>query len=219
MKKRIILLGAVFLFVLFLGGCAASQPETTMYLSYGTQGPLSGELASHNPKYFYDRSEAACIGVVEEIQSDSPFVGPKNTPYAGDALTKATVRVTEVLKGDLDDTIEVCYVSGTIPIKDYLDHFNYDGPLSREELKERYATDEELKNLREVSCTSVAAKKVILGQKTLFLLYETPGIDCFILLTHGLTVYPIDDNDKVFLSQYPKYETLEQLKSELMGED
>ena len=218
MKKRIILLGAVFLFVLFLGGCAASQPETTMYLSYG-RGPLSGELASHDPKYFYDRSEAACIGVVEEIQSDSVFVGPKNTPYAGDALTKATVRVTEVLKGDLDDTIEVCYVSGTIPIEDYLDHFNYDGPLSREELKEHYATDEELKNLREVSCTSDAAKKVLLGQRTLFILYETPGIDCFILPTHGLTVYPIDGNGEVFLSQYPKYETLEQLKSELMGED
>ena len=219
MKKQMIRLSAVFLFILFLGGCAVSQPETTMYLSYG-RGPLSGEIVSLDPKYIYDHySEFACIGIVEEIQSDSVFVGPKNTPYAGDALTKATVRVTEVLKGDLDDTIEVCYVSGTIPIEDYLDHVDYDGPLSREELKEHYATDEKLKNLREVSCTSDAAKKVILGQRTLFILCEEYGIDCFTLPTHGLTIYPIDDNNEIFLSQYPKYETLEQLKGELMGED
>ena len=243
MKRRIFFLSAA---LLFLGYCACgfirvvfrrTEPavprvppwltsETTMYFDVSYS---QGERFSSEPKWFFDALDYACVGYVEEILPGAPIVGPSNSPMSGEALTRATVRVTEVLKGDLGEKIEICYPNGTISIEDFLEHPFDRGILSREELKEHYATDEKLKKIRQVFFTSAAAKKIKVGQMTLFLLEDVRkyGIDEPYIQGSGLTVYPIvryAGCDAIYLPQYEdtyraKYRMLGQLKREFADGD
>lgn len=226
MKRMLPVLLSVLL-VCCCAACAADAERPTAENTYVVSADAGmAEFGDRSPKAIAGWSQCCFIGEFLGRKEDLAFLSEKASTFEGAPMMVGEMAVERTLKGEPGDTVQFAFIEGTLTVEDYLRSLpDVNTEEEFNEVKEYWATDEQASQYRYVRCTSYYSEHLQEGKRYFCMMFDGKKqadgrMDYYFMGKYGALVpylYEIDEEDNVYLPQYDKTVSLEELVEMVTG--